>query len=166
MKAIKNIKNKIKKFKNQSLDFHTVFNDMRDEINDVVNKLLARYHESWPLSMGARDFFTPSLDLIENKNDYIVLIDMPGIKEKDIDVSLDNSLLKVEGKKEHLNEIKNATIHTIERNYGSFTKTLSLPDNIMQDKVKANLKNGVLELLIPKSEEVRKETKKIKITQL
>jgi HSP20 family protein len=164
MKAIKSLKNKIKEFKNQPLDLASTFNDMRDEINSVFHKFLTNYHDSWPLNREGRDFFTPSLDLIENKNEYRVLVDMPGVEEKNIDVSLDNGLLKVTGKKEHLSEIKDATIHTIERNYGSFIKTLSLPDNIKQDKVHARLKNGVLELVIPKSEEVKKEIKKIKIT--
>ena len=61
-------------------------------------------------------------------------MDMPGVEEKDVDVSLDNGVLKITGKKEHEKETKDAKVHRIERSYGSFKKTIQLPDNVLKDK--------------------------------
>jgi HSP20 family protein len=163
MTAIERFRNEIIDFRNQPLDFFTSFNDMRNEMNYVLGKCLINSDNPWPLGRDAQAVCTVKADIIETKNEYKVLLDMPGIEEKDIDMSLDNGLLKITEKKEHLSEIKDTTIHSIERNYGSFTKTLRLPENILEDEIKAHFKNGVLELLLPKSEEAKKEIKKIKI---
>ena len=66
-------------------------------------------------------------------------------------------------KKEHEKETKDAKVHRIERSYGSFRKTIQLPDNVLKDKVEAHFKNGVLKVIIPKTEESKQEVKKIKV---
>jgi HSP20 family protein len=163
MTAIKKLKNKAKDIKNQSLDFFTPFNEMRNKMNHMFNKFFTDYDDSWVEGRDGENFFTPRSDIIETKNEYKIIVDMPGVNEKNIDVSIDNGSLKITGRKEGLHETKDVTIHIIERNYGSFTKTIRLPDNVSQDEVKAHFKNGVLELLIPKTGEEAQEAKKIKV---
>jgi HSP20 family protein len=149
--------------KNKSLGFYTPFHKMRKEMDHIFSDFLTNYHEFWPSSEDVGSFFTPRLDIIETKDEYKISIDMPGVEEKDVEVSLDNGILKIIGKKEHEKETKDAKVHRIERSYGSFRKTIQLPDNVLKDKVEAHFKNGVLKVIIPKTEESKQEVKKIKV---
>ena len=149
--------------KNKSLGFYTPFHKMRKEMDHIFSDFLTNYHEFWPNSEDVGSFFTPRSDIIETKDEYKISMDMPGVEEKDVEVSLDNGILKIIGKKEHEKETKDAKVHRIERSYGSFRKTIQLPDNVLKDKVEAHFKNGVLKVIIPKTEESKQEVKKIKV---
>ncbi|NRA73349.1 MAG: Hsp20/alpha crystallin family protein [Rickettsiales bacterium] len=135
------------------------------KMHDAVDNMFREFwsDDIWP--SGKDNLLTPKSDIMETKNEYKVLMEMPGVEEKDIEVSLDNGILKITGKKDHSEETKDATVHTIEREYGSFTKMLQLPDNVAQEKIKANFKNGVLKLVIPKTDESKRGIKKISITK-
>ena len=150
--------------KNKSLGFYTPFHKMRKEMDHIFSDFLTNYQEFWPSSEDVGSFFTPRSDIIETKDEYKISMDMPGVEEKDVEVSLDNGILKIIGKKEHEKETKDAKVHRIERSYGSFRKTIQLPDNVLKDKVEAHFKNGVLKVIIPKTEESKQEVKKIKVT--
>jgi HSP20 family protein len=150
-------------FKNKPLGLYTPLYKMRKEMDNIFSDFLTDYDELWPSTEDAGSFFTPRSDVIETKDEYKVSMDMPGVEEKDVDVSLDNGVLKITGKKEHEKETKDAKVHRIERSYGSFKKTIQLPDNVLKDKVEAHFKNGVLKVIIPKTEESKKEVKKIKV---
>lgn len=148
--------------KKRPLSFNNPLSKIHNEMNRMFNELVTEEDEFW--SNGrASDSFAPKSDIIETKNEYKVFMDMPGIEEKEVEVSMDNGVLQVSGKKEHSEEIKNAQMHTTERSYGSFTKRMELPKNILEDKIEANFKNGVLEILLPKTEESKKDVKKINV---
>lgn len=95
--------------------------------------------------------WAPAVDLKENKTNYVVKTDLPGVDPKDIDVTLENGVLTVRGerKEEHREEGEN--FHRVERFSGSFARQFSLPD-VADDGVEAQMKDGVLEIHIPKSE--------------
>jgi len=107
--------------------------------------------------------FSPSIDIVENDKDIRISAELPGMEEKDIDVSLSRDSLTIKGEKKEEKEDKGKGYYRMERSYGSFSRTLPLPSEIDQDKVKATFKKGVLTVTLPKTEKAIKETKKIDI---
>jgi len=105
----------------------------------------------------------PSLDVTETKGDLLVKAELPGIDPQDIEISLDEGVLTIKGEKKQEKEEKEEGYHLIERNYGSFTRSIQLPKEVQSDKIKASFKNGVLKVVLPKSEEAKKKEIKIKV---
>jgi HSP20 family protein len=108
---------------------------------------------------GAR--FIPDFDVKENKESFVFTADLPGVAEKDLQVQLSGNRLSVSGKRESEKTEQGDTYYTSERSYGSFTRAFSLPEGIDADKVRAELKNGVLSINVPKRPEA--QPKKISV---
>ncbi len=105
----------------------------------------------------------PSLDVSETKNEIVVKAEVPGMDAKDIDISLSNGMLTIKGEKKQEKEEKEENYHLVERSYGSFTRSITLPAEVKQDKINASYKNGILKVVLPKSEEAKKKEIKIKV---
>jgi HSP20 family protein len=105
----------------------------------------------------------PSLDVAETKNEIVVKAEVPGMEPKDIDISLSDGLLTIKGEKKQEKEEKEENYHLVERSYGSFTRSIRLPNEVQSDKISASYKNGVLKVVLPKSEESKKKEVKIKV---
>jgi HSP20 family protein len=105
----------------------------------------------------------PSLDVAETKNDIVVKIELPGMNQKDIDISLSDGHLIIKGEKKQEKEEKEENYHFIERSYGTFTRSVQLPKEVKHDKVTASYRNGVLKVVLPKSEEAKKKEVKVKV---
>ncbi len=105
----------------------------------------------------------PSLDVAETKNEFVVKAEVPGLDPKDIDISLSDGLLTIKGEKKQEKEEKEENYHLVERSYGSFTRSIRLPKEIQSDKINASYKNGVLKVVLPKSEEAKQKEIKIKV---
>jgi HSP20 family protein len=106
---------------------------------------------AWPEESS----FIPAFDVKETKEGFNFKADVPGIKDKDIDVSLTGNRLTVRGKREEEKEEKTETYYTSERTYGTFTRSFTLPDGCDSAKVMAELKDGVLTLFVPKRPEAQ-----------
>jgi len=122
----------------------------------------------WEGFFGERAFepvekWSPALDLAETKDNLVVTAELPGIDPKDISIDLSGDVLTVRGEKKQEKEEKEENYHLIERRYGSFTRSIRLPVKIDEEKIKASYKNGVLKIVLPKSEEVKKKEIKIKV---
>jgi HSP20 family protein len=105
----------------------------------------------------------PSLDVSETKNEIVVKAEVPGMDPKNIDISLSNGTLTIKGEKKQEREEKEEDYHLVERSYGSFMRSIVLPTEVKQDKINASYKNGILKVVLPKSEEARKKEVKIKV---
>ena len=105
----------------------------------------------------------PFLDVTETKGDLLVKAELPGIDPQDIEISLDKGVLTIKGEKKQEKEEKEEGYHLIERNYGSFTRSIQLLKDVQSDKINASSKNGVLKVVLPKSEEAKKKEIKIKV---
>jgi HSP20 family protein len=112
-----------------------------------------------PLREGTRvayqSTFSPTFDVEELKDAYILKADLPGLTESDVDVTVMGNALTISGKREAEPEREGQRYYAIERGYGTFSRTFSLPDGANLDELSANLKNGVLTLHIPKRPEVQ-----------
>jgi len=104
---------------------------------------------------------TPAFDVKETKDAYEFKADVPGIQDKDLEVSMTGNRLTVSGKRETEKEERGDRFYTLERSYGSFTRSFSLPDGADTDKVRASLEKGVLSISVPKRPEV--QAKKIAV---
>ncbi len=99
--------------------------------------------------------FSPSFEVKETKDQFVVRADIPGVEEKDIDVSLHNGVLSVTGARTGEQRKEGEAYYLYERQFGSFTRSFSLPDTADADKVDARLENGVLTVTIGKREEAK-----------
>jgi HSP20 family protein len=105
--------------------------------------------------------FHPTFEVYERKDGYVFKADLPGIKQEDLEITLTEKRLSISGKREAEERIEGDKFYAYERSYGSFTRTFSLPDGVDADHVVADLKDGVLSLVVPKRPEV--QPKKINI---
>jgi HSP20 family protein len=105
--------------------------------------------------------FTPNFDVKETKDGYVFRADLPGIEDKNLDISLTGNLLTVSGHREEEKRDESETYYASERTYGSFSRAFTLPEGTDAEHVTADLKNGVLVLTIPKKPEI--QPKKINI---
>lgn len=104
---------------------------------------------------GDYGLFVPSFDVKENKEGYVFRADLPGVKEEDLEISLTGNRLAISGKREAEKREQGETYYASERSYGSFTRAFTLPDGTDAENVRAELKNGVLQVTVPKKPEVQ-----------
>ena len=125
------------------------FQAMREMLRwDPISDL----YRGWPTERAGITF-NPLFDVRETDDAFILQADMPGIIEKDLDISLTNNRLIVGGKRESEQEVKGETYYRSERTYGSFSRSFNLPTDVDANKVSAELKNGVLYVNLPKTGE-------------
>lgn len=98
--------------------------------------------------------FSPDFEIKETKEGFVFTADVPGVKEGDLDVRLTQNRLSISGKRESEKTEKGDQYYATERSYGSFTRAFTLPEGVDGDKIRAELKGGVLTLMIPKKPEV------------
>jgi HSP20 family protein len=92
----------------------------------------------------------PQLDLSETDKDVLIKAELPGIDPKEVDISINGNQLSIRGEKKLEHEEKKSNYHYVERQYGSFSRSVNLPCAVLQDKVDANYKDGVLTITLPK----------------
>ena len=117
------------------------------------------FTEMTPLAGEAA--FAPAFDVKETKDAFVFKADLPGIQEKDLEVKLNQNRLSVSGKREQEKSEKGDTFYTYERSYGSFARAFTLPEGVDGENIKAELKEGVLTLTLPKRPEL--QPKKIEV---
>jgi HSP20 family protein len=128
------------------------FQDMLS-LREAMNQLM---EESFVRPNGARgQNFVPALDLSETKDGYLVEAAVPGLKPEDLEITLENNVLTIKGETRQESEDKQRNYHRVERRFGSFQRTITLPNTVKADAIKAEMEHGVLKLEIPKAEEVK-----------
>ncbi len=129
---------------------------VRSEWNTLFDRLLGGLPGPW------REWdLWPSIDVSETRDKYTVTVELPGVDQDDLDVTLEDDVLIIRGEKKKESEDKDESYHRVERSYGSFTRSLRLPGKVDPEGIKAKFKKGILTLTVPKPEEER--GKKIEI---
>ncbi len=105
----------------------------------------------------------PLTDIYEDKDDYKIKADLPGIKKDDVKISFSDGKLNISGERNQEKETKDAKCHRIERTFGKYFRSFTLPKEIKEDKIKAEFKDGQLTVIIPKAEEVKPKEIDIKV---
>ena len=143
----------------QSQDKPTRWNPFRDEFSlpDVLRdwpfgRLARRMEEQGGTRYGV---LSPAVDLSEDERCYTVTVELPGVKKDEVTVELQDDVLTIRGEKKSEREEKKGKSHWIERSYGSFSRSFTLPPSAQADQMKADFKDGVLSVEIPKREQAK-----------
>ena len=111
---------------------------------------------------GARPW-SPSVDIFETENELVLKADLPDVKSEDIEVRVENQTLTLKGERKFNKDEGNGGYHRIERNYGTFVRTFTVPSTVDPEKVAAEYKNGVLTVRLPKKEAAKPRQVKIDV---
>jgi HSP20 family protein len=111
----------------------------------------------------ARREWTPAIEMIDKKDEVLVRAEMPGIDKKDIHVSVAGDILTIKGERKAREEVKEENYYRCEFAYGSFSRSVSLPAGIETEKIKAECKDGILEVHLPRTKEVKETAKEITV---
>jgi HSP20 family protein len=140
-----------------------VFSAMRDE----MDRMFTRFEHGWPRlpSLFRRDggLSVPELDVRENTTSIVVEAELPGVDEKDVSVTLANGVLTIKGEKKQEKEEKGENYYVAERSFGSFERSIRMPDTVDEAKVEAKFDKGVLKVTAAKKPEAVKAERKIEI---
>jgi HSP20 family protein len=129
------------------------FGNLSDELD--------RLFETPPASL-ARTNWLPALDVVEDKDNYLIQAELPGLKREDIKVSLEDGTLTISGERKIETRSEDSSVHRVERFSGRFERSIGLPATVSADKVKADYKDGVLTVTLPKTEQAK--PKRIDVT--
>ena len=99
--------------------------------------------------------WAPAVDIFEKDGNIVLTAELPGIETKDVDIKVENNVLTLQGERKFDKELQKDSFHRVERAYGSFTRSFTLPNVVDTEKIKAEFKDGVLKLTLPKREEAK-----------
>jgi HSP20 family protein len=132
-----------------------------DDIQGEMNRLFDSFFGQPATVAAGERVWAPLGDMYETKDDLFVTFELPGVREKDVNVSITGDMLTVKGERRSERDVKEEGYYRLERVYGKFERSMPLPIPVQADKVKATYRDGVLEIRLPKVEEVK--PKEIKI---
>lgn len=136
-------------------------------LQNQINRVFEDFFEDSPLRRGGAlmevQRFQPRLDMSETADAIKITADVPGMSEKDIDITLSDRSLMISGERSEEHEDEGENYMRRERSYGMFRRQIPLPEHIDRDKIEADFKNGVLSIHVPKTEEAKRQWRKIKV---
>jgi HSP20 family protein len=146
------------KYNSPELSNWSPFSNLRDHIN--------RIFDLYPTNRATESFgdWSPALDAFEDKDKYVVTVEVPGLKKEDINVVVHDGVLTVSGERKSEKDVKEGTVHRTERFYGKFSRSVSLPSAVKADQVAAAYKDGVLKVEVPKADEAKPKSIEVKIS--
>ena len=128
-------------------------NTLRKEMDD----LFVRFFGELPLSRRFRDEWMPRVDVTEDKNDFVVKVELPGLDAKDVNITITEEVLTIKGEKKNEAEKKDEQRYYAERYYGSFERSFRLPAGVKSEKADATFDKGVLKIKLPKKEQAKQK---------
>src|SRR5579863_3430350 len=128
-------------------------NTIQTEMNRLFNSLFDT--PTRPATVGSTRRWIPAMDLVEDGDHYVLRADLPGLSEQDVNIELESDVLTISGERKAERTDEKGGYRRVERSYGSFSRSLKLPDGIDGDAVQASFDKGVLEVTIPKPEQHR-----------
>jgi HSP20 family protein len=136
---------------------------LRDRLERMFNQA---FGDLTPTGVGSEDVSTrrwaPAVDIRETDEALTLVAELPGLKREDVTITLENNVLTLSGERKFEKEAKQENYHRIERAYGSFARSFTLPNNVKADQVQAAFKDGVLSITLPKVEEAKPRKIEIK----
>jgi HSP20 family protein len=135
--------------------------DMTQRLNRIFGHSLVSKDKGTEAMRTAE--WAPAVDVSETDNEYTIKAEIPEVKKEDVKVTLQDGELTIQGERKQEKEEKGKRYHRIERSYGSFLRSFSLPVNVDESKAKAEFKDGVLTLTLPKSEQAKPKAIDVKV---
>jgi HSP20 family protein len=140
-----------------------------EKLSDTLNRFLATPLTLWERPTGLEESltvaeWTPAVDIEENEKEYLVKVEIPEVKKENVKVLVEEGSLIIQGERRKEKEEKNAKFHRMERSYGSFLRTFTLPVDADDKKIAAEFEDGMLKVHLPKSEAAKPKAIEIKVT--
>jgi HSP20 family protein len=139
------------------------FSTMQDRMNRMNRLFRESYSPEGPEEALTTTSFAPPVDIYEDEHNVILKLEVPGIDEKDIDVRIDNNTLTVHGERKIEKEEKEENFRRVERQYGSFTRSFTLPSSVDPQQVSADYNQGVLKIKLAKKAEAKPKQIKVNV---
>lgn len=137
--------------------------DPTDELTTLRNSMDRLWSRMTAENEPALANWAPTSDVVETKDEILIKAELPGLDEKDVDVEIENGVLTIKGERNAEQETDEKGYRRIERAYGSFLRTFTLPTNIEAEKISATFTNGLLEVHMPKMEGAKPRTIKVEV---
>jgi len=135
-------------------------------IEESFNRFMPALVGQWPrmgFNDGSKLEWRPSADITESDKEYLIRAELPAVKKEDVKVTIDNGVITIQGERKQEKEEKSEKQHRIERLYGSFSRSFSLPEGVNADAVRCESKDGVLTVHVPKPQSEKPKATQIKV---
>ena len=137
---------------------------LQERMNRMFNESY-RGRESSEDDWALGGSWAPAVDIYEHDGNIVLTAVLPGVDPKDVDVRVENNVLTLRGERKWNNDVQRESYHRVERAYGSFTRSFTLPNVVDTEKIKADFKEGMLKLVLPKREEAKPKQISINVTR-
>jgi HSP20 family protein len=127
----------------------------RYQLDSLFAPTLGLFGQRLDAAMPSTPVWAPALDISERKDAYLASVELPGVKLEDLTISLDDGLLTIQGERSFADDASEEQYLRVERRYGAFRRSITLPAHVMADAVEASFEDGVLQILVPKAEEAK-----------
>ncbi len=149
---------------NQAHDLPTFPSDVLN-IQREINRMFDSFFRSgWSEDTSlAPAVWSPATDVTEDERGYSVKVELPGVKKDEVKITMENSVLTIRGEKRQEKESKHDSVHRVERSYGSFQRSFTLPSSVKAEKIEATFVDGILTIALPKAEEAKPKQIDVKV---
>ena len=138
-------------------------------LQDRMNRLFDESFRGINRGAGEEDWalgaWAPAVDIYEKDGNIVLKAELPGLDPKDVEVRVENNILTLRGERKLDEEVQKDNYHRVERSYGNFTRSFTLPNVVDTEKIKAEFKDGVLRMTLPKKEEAKPKQISISVTK-
>ena len=134
---------------------------IQDEMNQLFGRAVGQGGQARGQGQVAERMWAPALDISERKDAYLVTVELPGVEADDLEITMEDGLLTIQGERHFAHDSSEQQFHRVERHYGAFRRSITLPAHVMADGIQASADNGVVQILVPKMEEAT--PKRIKV---
>ena len=108
-----------------------------------------------PQGSATTTAWAPALDISERKDAYLVTVELPGVEAEDLDITMEDGLLTIQGERHFAHDSSEQQFHRVERRYGAFRRAITLPAQVQAEQIEASFENGVIQIVVPKMEEAK-----------
>ena len=135
------------------------FQDLRSAQDEMaqMNPMLAHALglHTQPQGSATATAWAPALDISERKDAYLVTVELPGVEAEDLEITMEDGLLTIQGERHFAHDSSEQQFHRVERRYGAFRRSITLPAQVQAEQIEASFDNGVLQIVVPKMEEAK-----------
>ena len=130
-----------------------------------INKMFDNFFRGGAVDDGSLEasLWSPAVDVAERDDEFQVKVELPGVSKDDVKITMQDNILTIRGEKKQEKESKNSNYHRVERSYGSFQRSFTLPTSVKHDRIEASYKDGILTIALPKAEEAKPKQIEVKV---
>jgi HSP20 family protein len=137
------------------------FQDLRSaqdemaQMSPILAHALGLHGQQQGSARATTTAWAPALDISERKDAYLVTVELPGVEADDLEITMEDGLLTIQGERHFAHDSSEQQFHRVERRYGAFRRAITLPAHVMAEGIQASFEDGVLQVLVPKAEEAK-----------